>query len=220
MRPPVTLTPEARAEQVRAARDAEAAMVEAIGRRFEEAMAEREGRARFVPEGAFAEAVSIPEVDRMARAIVGGMESGAAPGWFVTGGFGTGKTTVAQAVMRLWTEGGRGGLMVSEVDYLRELRDSFDEPGETARLTRRVVEAPLLVVDDMGKSAPAPWKAEELFRVVDARWRGRMPTVVTSNMTPQQLGALWGGTSAALAVASRLSAFRSVGTGAKDHRGR
>ena len=40
----------------------------------------------------------------------------------------------------------------------------------------------LLLIDDIGSEDPPPWSAEQLFAVVDGRWRREDPTIITTNL--------------------------------------
>jgi DNA replication protein DnaC len=46
----------------------------------------------------------------------------------------------------------------------------------------RMAEVGLLILDDLGSARISDWDAENLLGVIDARWRHRRPTAVTSNV--------------------------------------
>ncbi len=112
--------------------------------------------------------------------------------WLVLGGsVGWGKTHLAVAVLN-WRidhpEDGQPGKYVNCPDFLAHLRQGIDEGGfeDTLTLYREV---PLLVLDDLGaeyqrRRGDAPtWADEQIYRVMDHRYRERMPTIVTTNVS-------------------------------------
>ena len=88
---------------------------------------------------------------------------------------GSGKSRLAAAVcrrvldrspdrVRWWTE----------ADLLDACR-----PGGSGEGGARTVE--VLVLDDLGASAPTEWGVAQLLAIVDARWRDELPTIATTN---------------------------------------
>lgn len=137
---------------------------------------------------------------------------GEGKGLYLFGDVGTGKTTMACAVMAGWLKlGHRGALYVSSVDLAADLM-----PTSKTRETRlsQAKEARLLVLDDLGKEPPTPWILAELFAIVDARWaQGTAHTIVTSQLAPSELGARLaerGDDATAKAIVSRLSGMCSL----------
>jgi DNA replication protein DnaC len=77
-------------------------------------------------------------------------------------------------------------------------------PSDTYDPLARFINAPVLVLDDMGKEALASdWGREQLFRLIDGRVNEGRPMVVTSNWTPEALEARMGENYGA-AIVSRL----------------
>ena len=104
--------------------------------------------------------------------------------WLVLhGGFGCGKTHLAAAIVNAQLADGQPALFVVVPDLLDHLRaayapdsdETYDARFETVR------EAPLLVLDDLGTQAPTAWAAEKLFQLLNHRYNGRLPTVITTN---------------------------------------
>jgi DNA replication protein DnaC len=71
----------------------------------------------------------------------------------------------------------------SLLDELRRainFRDSFDPlPG--------LVEADLVVLDDLGREKVTDWATERLYVLVNERYNRRRPTIVTTNYSPDEL---------------------------------
>lgn len=113
------------------------------------------------------------------------------PFLFLFGGVGTGKTTLAAAIVNAALERhGVRGQFWPVVDLIGRLRATADEDRaiETeAEVMGQMCLVPLLVLDDLGANKATEYVEERLFRIVDYRYRQLMPTVVTTNVG---LGAL------------------------------
>ncbi len=111
-------------------------------------------------------------------------------GWLVLhGGYGSGKTHLAAAVVNARLAQGSPALFVVVPDLLDHLRGAF-APGSESSYDERfeaVKSAPLLVLDDLGTQAPTAWAAEKLFQLLNHRYTHRLPTVITTNHPPEAL---------------------------------
>ena len=111
-------------------------------------------------------------------------------GWLVLcGASGCGKTHLAAAIVNRLVERGEAALFVVVPDLLDHLRAAYQPDAEVKydELFERVRSAPLLVLDDLGTQAPTPWAQEKLFQIINHRFNTRLPTVVTTNMLPEQM---------------------------------
>ncbi len=111
-------------------------------------------------------------------------------GWLVlSGASGCGKTHIAAAVVNRLLERGEPALFVVVPDLLDHLRSAYQPGAEVGydELFERVRNAPLLVLDDLGTQAPTPWAQEKLFQLINHRFNTRLPTVVTTNLLPDQI---------------------------------
>jgi len=97
------------------------------------------------------------------------------------GDVGTGKTWTALAVARHVLPDLRPVRFATTAALLERLRPGGG--GEVAHYAR----AALLVLDDLGAERLTGWGAERVYLVVDERWAHRRPTIVTSNLDPQQI---------------------------------
>lgn len=106
-----------------------------------------------------------------------------AAGWlFLGGAHGSGKTHLAAAVANYAAGQGRPVLFVVVPDLLDHLRATFN-PASTVSYDQRFEEirnVELLVLDDLGMQAATPWAREKLSQLLDHRYVGRLPTVITS----------------------------------------
>ena len=51
---------------------------------------------------------------------------------------------------------------------------------------------PVLIMDDLGAEKPSEWTDERLYQVADFRAKRNLPTIVTSNLAPQELDDRYG----------------------------
>jgi DNA replication protein DnaC len=111
--------------------------------------------------------------------------------WFVlAGSLGWGKTHLATAILN-WRidhpDDGPPGKYVNCPDFLAALRQGIDEGGFETTLTL-YREVPLLLLDDLGaeyqrrRGAEVSWADEQIYRVLDYRYREKMGTIITTNI--------------------------------------
>lgn len=111
-------------------------------------------------------------------------------GWLLLlGSYGVGKTHLAAAVAWNALEQQRAVLFVVVPDLLDHLRATFGPSSETTYDERfeQVRTAPLLILDDLGTEAATPWAKEKLFQLLNHRYQERLPTVITSNHSLNEL---------------------------------
>lgn len=111
-------------------------------------------------------------------------------GWMVfLGRNGCGKTHLAAAIANHRLEAGDTVGFANVPDLLDELRATF-APGATERygtVFNRLLEAPVLVLDDLGAHQSSPWAEEKLYQVLNHRHLGRMPTIVTTSSQLEEM---------------------------------
>lgn len=105
--------------------------------------------------------------------------------WGMTG---SGKTFAALAVAREAAKERRVE-MLSAVELLDELRATFKPNAEQDidDVLRRLKSVGLLVIDDLGAENDTKFTSERVLDVVDSRLRRRLPTVVTTNLKPDDV---------------------------------
>jgi DNA replication protein DnaC len=74
-------------------------------------------------------------------------------------------------------------------DLLDHLRATFgpNSPVSYDERFDEVRNAPLLILDDLGTQSSTPWAQEKLFQILNHRYNARLPTVVTSNHTLEEI---------------------------------
>jgi DNA replication protein DnaC len=97
---------------------------------------------------------------------------------------GIGKTHLAVAVLRKVIAGkGARGLFYDTRDLLRVIRSTYNPLVRTAEMDilRPVMEADLLVLDDLGSEKTSEWVEETMNLIVNTRYNERRHTIFTSN---------------------------------------
>lgn len=105
-------------------------------------------------------------------------------GLFLEGSPGVGKTHLAVAVLRhVVAATSARALFYDTRDLLRVIRSTYDRVVRTTEVEvlRPVMEADLLVLDDLGAEKTSEWVEETLNLIVNTRYSERRITVFTSN---------------------------------------
>ena len=105
---------------------------------------------------------------------------------------------------------------------LEAVKSTFDGNGSTADELARYTACDVLVLDDLGKENTREWSVNTIFMVVNDRYEGMLPTILTSNFSPTEIAGKLGRRGereAAEAIASRIAETCSpVHLGGPDRR--
>jgi DNA replication protein DnaC len=105
-------------------------------------------------------------------------------GLLFTGDNGVGKTHLAVATLReLTTTKGARGQFWDFHELIREIRNSYDEQTRTTELQvlAPVVEADILLLDDLGAWKMTDWMLDTLFFLLNSRYMAKRATIITTN---------------------------------------
>ena len=112
-------------------------------------------------------------------------------GWIVyEGPYGCGKTHLAVAIANARLEQfGDRVLFITAPDLLDFLRTTFNPNAEVSysEAFEQICNVPLLVLDDLGVENPSGWAKEKLFQLLNYRYVNKLPTVITTNTTLDEL---------------------------------
>lgn len=107
-------------------------------------------------------------------------------GLILKGNVGTGKTTLAIAVMQKMIQGNRTGCQFVPLASL--LDEIFTRKGDDrAEYTDRLKNCQLLVIDDMGQEHSEGWVQIKFENIISERYNRCRSTIFTSNMSAEQM---------------------------------
>jgi len=112
-------------------------------------------------------------------------------GWLLLqGGFGCGKTHLAAAIANYAVEMGVPTLFLTVPDLLDMLRFSYDSEDTTfENRFNEIRNASLLVLDDFGTQNATGWAQEKLFQILNYRYINKLPLVITTNLSLDEIEA-------------------------------
>ncbi len=106
-------------------------------------------------------------------------------GLLLMGGCGVGKTHLAvSALLEIINSGKPGRLLFSNFqDLIQEIQASFDNDSGTnkSEILRPVLEADLLVLDELGSQKPTQFVQDILYYVINTRYNEERTTIFTTN---------------------------------------
>lgn len=110
-------------------------------------------------------------------------------GWLLLQGrYGCGKTHLAAAIANFVVDLGVPTLFLTVPDLLDQLRFAYNAEGVTfEERFEEIRRVRLLVLDDFGTQNATPWAQEKLFQILNFRYINRLPTVVTTNLSLNEI---------------------------------
>ena len=105
-------------------------------------------------------------------------------GYLLWGGVGTGKSYFAGCIANALMEQEVAVRMTNFALILNDLTASFEGRNE---YISRLCRAPLLILDDFGMERGTEYGLEQVYNVIDSRYRIRKPLIVTTNIPLQDL---------------------------------
>jgi DNA replication protein DnaC len=110
-------------------------------------------------------------------------------GLLLMGGCGVGKTHLAvAALLEIVSSGKPGRVMFSNFqDLIQEIQATFDSDSGTSKseVLQPLLEADLLVLDELGSQKPTTFVQDILYYVINTRYNGERATIFTTNYLDQ-----------------------------------
>ena len=100
------------------------------------------------------------------------------------GGVGTGKTFAAACIANHLLSRGVPVVMTSFIKLLSSMQ-TFGNDNE--RLIANLNRAKLLIIDDLGAERDTDFAQEHVYNIIDSRYRAKLPLIITTNMTIQEI---------------------------------
>lgn len=107
-------------------------------------------------------------------------------GLLFMGTCGVGKTHLSVAILReLIEKKGVPCLFYEFGSLLKEIQNSYNPVSQTSELTvlSPVIEAEVLLLDELGATKPTDWVRDTMMQVINARYNNRKLTIFTTNYT-------------------------------------
>ena len=105
-------------------------------------------------------------------------------GLLLWGGVGTGKSFLARCIANALMEQEVPVRMTNFARILNELNNSFSGRND---IVDKLCRYPPLVIDDFGMERGTEYALEQIYNIVDSRYRSRKPLIVTTNLTLDEI---------------------------------
>lgn len=105
-------------------------------------------------------------------------------GLLLWGGVGTGKSFLAGCIANALMEQEVPVRMTNFARILNELNGSLSGRND---VVDKLCRYPLLIIDDFGMERGTEYALEQIYSIVDSRYRSRKPLIVTTNLTLDEI---------------------------------
>ena len=111
-----------------------------------------------------------------------------AKGLYLTGSFGSGKTSMIAALFNEMAKKGVQSALIYYPEFLRSLKESFYDAEEYKKKFKMIKNAEYLLLDDIGADSVTEWSRDEVLgTILQYRMDNRLATFFTSNLTIEEL---------------------------------
>ena len=108
-------------------------------------------------------------------------------GLLLWGNVGTGKSFIAGCIADALLDKGVPVIMTNFARLLNKLTDMYS--GDRNAYIDSFRKFPLMIIDDLGVERNSEFAREQVFSVVDSRYRSQLPMIVTTNLSLEELKA-------------------------------
>ena len=106
-------------------------------------------------------------------------------GIIFSGGVGTGKTFYACCIGNALLDKGVSVLITNFAKILNTLQNFYSEEKED--FIKSLQKYSLIIIDDLGVERSTDFALEQMFNIIDTRYRSGLPLIITTNLTPKEL---------------------------------
>lgn len=105
-------------------------------------------------------------------------------GLLFCGTVGTGKSHTSACIANRLIDNGHKVLMTNFATMVNILQSSFDGRQEYIDGLNRYA---LLIIDDLGAERESEYMQEQVFNIIDSRYRSGLPMIITTNLTTEEI---------------------------------
>ena len=106
-------------------------------------------------------------------------------GLLLWGNVGTGKSYIAGCIANALLDKGVPVIMTNFARLLNKLTDMYS--GDRNAYIDSFKRYPLLIIDDLGVERDSEFAREQVFSIIDSRYRSQLPMIVTTNLSLEEL---------------------------------
>ena len=106
-------------------------------------------------------------------------------GLLLWGNVGTGKSFIAGCIANALLDKGVPVIMTNFARLLNKLTDMYS--GDRNAYIDSFKKYPLMIIDDLGMERDSEFAREQVFSVIDSRYRSQLPIIVTTNLSLEEL---------------------------------